>query len=100
MRYVAAIALALGLAAPALADEQTKIDTSKAQQNEPVAMTDAQLDDVAAGALINVGLNNTQVGVDAAVAVAANVLTSGSSAVANGQSGGVEQTGRGILFQQ
>jgi hypothetical protein len=88
MRYVAAIALALGLAAPAFAAEQiATTDESKTQQSEPVLMTEAELDGVVGGQLIEVEIENNNVGVVATVTAAANVLTSESSAVARGGEG-------------
>jgi hypothetical protein len=88
MRYLV-VAAALGLATPALAAEQ-----ADQAQNEPVLMTEVQLDAVVAGqtceALVCVqDVNvNAQIPVTAAVGVAANVLTSQSQAVANAENRG------------
>lgn len=77
MRYMV-LAIALGLAAPTLASEQTD-----RQQNEPVVMTEAQLDGVVGGqgceavvGCIAIDISNVlndlnlQVGVNANAAVA------------------------------
>ena len=64
MRYMKAMAVALGLAAaPVFAAEST----------EPVKLSDSELDRVTAGALINVSAN-VIIPINAALVVQANVL--------------------------
>lgn len=71
MKYVA-LAIALGFAAPAFATE-TELGE---QQNAPVLMTDAQLDEVVAGQCTSTFLcvNDINVSAQVPVTVQANVL--------------------------
>jgi hypothetical protein len=98
MNRIALLTLSLGLAsAPAFADEAKQTETKPA--SNAIQMTDAQLDNVSAGALINafvVDVVDVQ-NVDVAVAipvnaqVAANVLGGAAGAA------GFQQPGR--IFQ-
>ena len=97
MKQVFAVAFAFGLvAAPAAFAADQKAAEQKPQ---PVQMSDAQLDNVSAGALINafvidvVDINNNQVAVSVPVSasVAASVLGGPTGAVSLQQPGNINQ---------
>jgi hypothetical protein len=82
MRYVAAaIAIAVGFAAPTFGADQKETDKLDVQQNEPVLMTDGQLDEIVGGQCTDVLIcvdvrdNDVAVGVTANVAVLTNETT-------------------------
>lgn len=99
MRYLV-VAVALGLATPALAAEQAVQEQQ--QRNEPVLMTEVELDAVVAGShagnhqegLVNVSISNIKVAANVVAAVAANANVLGQ------QNAVADATTRPVSIQQ
>lgn len=104
MKKVTSLAFAVAMASTGSAAFAEQ-DVSKQVQSAPIAMSDAQLDNVSAGALIDVVVvdvvdarnvannNQVQVAIPVNAAVAASILSNGDvSAVTSGRPGRIIQS--------